>query len=142
MARGRRGEPDQAGVVPFRRKKDGSLRICLTHKPANGAWGIPKGYVDPGRTPIESALNEAWEEAGLHGRVVGDPVGVYEYTKWGVTLSVEIYLMKVTGQDDTWQEDHIRERHWLEPEKARRRIRGRPFAAPVRDALERLAKLD
>lgn len=139
MGKRRDSEPDQAGVVPFRREKDGSLRVCLTHKPGNGAWGIPKGFVDPGHTPIEAALTEAWEEAGLHGRVVGPAVGMYEYTKWGSTLVVEVFLMEVTGQDGTWREDHFRERHWLKPGAAQRRIKGQTFERPVRDALARLA---
>ena len=30
-------------------------------------WVIPKGWIDPGQTAGETALQEAWEEAGLTG---------------------------------------------------------------------------
>ncbi|MCB1182479.1 NUDIX domain-containing protein, partial [bacterium] len=91
-----------------------------------------------GETSEETALNEAWEEAGLRGDIVGEPVGTYVYSKWNGTFAVEIHLMEVTGQDATWPEDHIRERHWVKPEVARRRMLGRTFEKPVRDALLRL----
>jgi 8-oxo-dGTP pyrophosphatase MutT (NUDIX family) len=51
--------------------------------------------VDPGDTPEETALNEAWEEAGLRGRLIGDVVGTYEYEKWNTTFAVTVYLMEV-----------------------------------------------
>ncbi len=76
------------------------------------AWGIPKGLVDPGDTPEETALNEAWEEAGLTGRLIGDVVGTYEYAKWNTTFAVAVYLMEVLEQHSEYQEAGFRERRW------------------------------
>jgi len=130
--------PDQAAVVPFRRRR-GELEICLTYKPDKDSWGIPKGFIDAGCTAPEAALVEAREEAGLRGLIIGDPVGHYDYRKWGGEFRVVVYLMEVARTDATWLEIDFRERHWLPPQAARRRAAGRPFAKVLKRALARLA---
>jgi 8-oxo-dGTP pyrophosphatase MutT (NUDIX family) len=53
--------------------------ILLLHRPSNmrshpGQIAFPGGGIDPGETPVEAALREAWEELGIHAsdvRVVG-----------------------------------------------------------------------
>ena len=76
-------------------------------------WGIPKGSVDSGDTHATTALREAWEEAGLRGRLIGEALGTYRYEKLGRPLVVMVYLMEVLEQYDAWQEASIRERKWL-----------------------------
>jgi 8-oxo-dGTP pyrophosphatase MutT (NUDIX family) len=75
-------------------------------------WGIPKGTIDYGATPEETVLNEAWEEAGLKGRILGEPLGTYEYFKWYTTLLVVVYVMEVLEEHDDWKESRVRERRW------------------------------
>jgi phosphohistidine phosphatase len=101
----------QAAAIPVRRYR-GQLQICLIRRKASKSWGIPKGVVDPGVTRRETALNEAWEEAGLSGRLLEKSVGRYEYEKGGTTLTVAVYLMQVVAQEATWEEDSFRERRW------------------------------
>ena len=81
----------QAGVIAFRRRATG-VEVCLIRRIDGGNWGIPKGDIDPGHTPRQTALNEAWEEAGLRGRLVGGRLGSYTYKKWGSTFTVAMYL--------------------------------------------------
>lgn len=102
---------EQAGVIPFRRKK-GAIEVCLIRNKGRRKWKIPKGFVDPGDTPEETALKEAWEEAGLKGRLAGAAIGSYEYDKWGLTLTVRVFLMEVSDEEDEWQESRFRERCW------------------------------
>jgi 8-oxo-dGTP pyrophosphatase MutT (NUDIX family) len=109
--------PQQAAVIPFRRRAH-AAELCLIVKKASGKWGVPKGFIDPGHTGQEAALNEAWEEAGLTGRIVGDPLGTYEYHKWGSTLTVVVFAMEVLAEEDTWQEMKVRGRHWVSRRKA------------------------
>ena len=45
------------------RRRSGELLLC--HATGRGYWDIPKGLLDPGETPIEAALRELREEAGL-----------------------------------------------------------------------------
>jgi 8-oxo-dGTP pyrophosphatase MutT (NUDIX family) len=103
--------PQQAAAIPIRRSGQ-AVEICLIRKKESDVWGIPKGSVDSGDTHATTALKEAWEEAGLRGRLIGDPLGTYRYEKFGRSLVVMVYLMEVLEQYDAWQEAGIRERKW------------------------------
>ena len=103
--------PQQAAAIAIRRKDD-AIEICLIRRRNAGSWGIPKGTIDPGYTPEETALNEAWEEAGLEGRVLGNAIGTYEYEKWYTTLRVAVFVMEVIEEHAEWLESDIRERRW------------------------------
>ena len=52
--------PQQAAAIPFRRDGDG-VRVCIIRKRDSERWGIPKGLVDPGDTPEQTALTESLE---------------------------------------------------------------------------------
>lgn len=122
----------QAGCVPYRFRK-GRLEICLitTRK---GRWGFPKGIIDPGETPPETALKESEEEAGLIGKIEGKPIGAYRYRKWGATLLCTMFVMKVTRSEDSWDESW-RQREWFSPDAAREII-DREQLLPFIDAAE------
>jgi 8-oxo-dGTP pyrophosphatase MutT (NUDIX family) len=104
----------QACAIPFRRNA-GRIEFCLITSLKKKRWMFPKGIVDPGETVQQTALKEAFEEAGLRGRIVGAPLGVYQDAKWGATLAVTVLLMEVTGCDDDWHEGSLRNRRWVEP---------------------------
>ena len=103
--------PEQAAAIAVRRV-GAKPQVCLIRRKKSGVWGIPKGVVDPGDTHEETALNEAWEEAGLMGRLIGDTIGTYRYVKWGRTLTVAVYIMEVLDEADVWEEAGFRERRW------------------------------
>jgi 8-oxo-dGTP pyrophosphatase MutT (NUDIX family) len=105
--------------------------MCLIRR-ASRKWGIPKGFVDPGDTPEQTALNEAWEEAGLRGRLLGDVVGTYEYEKWNMRLRVAVYLMEVLEEHAVWQEAGIRERRWFSRDEATSRLKDHPVRPLLR----------
>ena len=103
--------PEQAAAFPVRRVGR-DIHVCLIRRKTAGEWGIPKGIVEPGDTHEETALNEAWEEAGISGRLLGKAVGTYRYKKWGTKLTVAVYVMEVLRQESRWEEAPIRERMW------------------------------
>ena len=117
MPNKRAGLPQQAAAVAVRWKKD-TLEVCLIRKTGSRNWGVPKGLVDPGDTREETALKEAWEEAGISGRLVGKPLGTYQYDKWDATFEVTLYLMEVLEQHARWQEAGFRERRWTSFDEA------------------------
>jgi 8-oxo-dGTP pyrophosphatase MutT (NUDIX family) len=44
-----------------------------------GVWALPKGNLDPGEKPEETALREVFEETGVHGHLV-EKLGDVKYT--------------------------------------------------------------
>ncbi len=101
----------QVCAIPFQ-QQDGDTEFCLITSAKRGRWIFPKGIIEKDETYVEAALKEAHEEAGLRGRIVGEPLGTYEYAKWGTKLDVTVVLMEVTEVDDDWPEANIRKRKW------------------------------
>lgn len=131
------GKPyDQASAVPYR-FRDGELELCLITTTGKRRWGFPKGIIDPGENEEETALKEAVEEAGLSGEVDGPPLGSYTYSKWGRTLRVQVLLMKVQHAAERWEEQRIRERSWVSPEKALELLDRPHLRKLVREAAKR-----
>jgi 8-oxo-dGTP pyrophosphatase MutT (NUDIX family) len=107
----------QAAALPI---LDGEL--CLVTSSSGRRWVIPKGMIEPGQTAGETALQEAWEEAGLAGALHGEPVGSYLYEKYGTLHHVTVFLMRVTESCDDWPERGRRERRWFSADDAVTRI--------------------
>ena len=107
----------QAGVVPYRKYGD-EVEICLITSLKKRRWIFPKGIIEPGDSCEETALKEAAEEAGLQGRIVGEPLGQYDDFKWGGPLQVTMLLMEATDWDDDWPESELRDRCWVSPTRA------------------------
>ena len=59
---------NQTGVIPLK-KENGVLKICLITSRKKKKWIFPKGIQEPGKTFVQIAEQEAFEEAGLKGKV-------------------------------------------------------------------------
>jgi 8-oxo-dGTP pyrophosphatase MutT (NUDIX family) len=70
----------QSAALPYRRGRRG-LEVLLITSRETRRWVLPKGGIMPGMTPYESAAEEAFEEAGIAGRVDRRCIGVYGYRK-------------------------------------------------------------
>jgi phosphohistidine phosphatase len=125
--------PEQAAVIALRHN-GAALEVCLIRRKNSDKWGIPKGMIDPGHTPEETAANEAWEEAGIAGPLVGPSVGTYSYEKWGSVLSVAVYVMRVEDEHPAWPEMSFRVREWTSMSDATSLL----AAHPVRELLDRV----
>lgn len=103
----------QAAVVPV---MDG--QICMVTSSSGKRWVVPKGMIDPGHTPGEAALVEAWEEAGLVGVLAPEPAGSYLYEKYGRTHHVLVFVLNVTELAADWPEQSVRRRELVDPAEA------------------------
>jgi ADP-ribose pyrophosphatase YjhB (NUDIX family) len=70
----------QSGVLAYRRQKKG-FEVLLVKKPLSQNWGIPKGKLAEGLSLAENAAKEAFEEAGVKGRIEREAAGSYRAMK-------------------------------------------------------------
>jgi 8-oxo-dGTP pyrophosphatase MutT (NUDIX family) len=110
--------------------------VCLVTSSSGRRWVIPKGIIEPGQTAGETALQEAWEEAGLVGVLHSEPVGSYLYEKYGGLCHVTVFLMQVTDESDDWPERMSRQRDWMPIDEALERI----HEPGLREILETIAR--
>jgi phosphohistidine phosphatase len=128
----------QSAVIPYRRTPD-RLEILIVRSSQKKHWVVPKGIADPGHSLQESAAREAWEEAGIEGEVEDDPLGTYQYRKWGAQCSVTVYPMRVTRvlEASDWEERH-RGREWVSAKVAAMLVRQPELADMISDLAARL----
>jgi 8-oxo-dGTP pyrophosphatase MutT (NUDIX family) len=115
------------------------VSVCLITAATSRLWGIPKGTIERGSSPEETALQEAWEEAGLRGRILGEALGSYEYEKYGVLLTVAVYLMEVESEADEWEEQEVRKRRWAPASDAVSMLDAHPARTFVEEVCRRLS---
>lgn len=114
----------QYGAIPYT-FVDGQLVLLLITSRGRGKWIFPKGGLVSGLTPWESALAEAFEEAGVEGEIETRPIGSYFLPitdERPVRVEVKMYPMLVTAQRDDWRERGQRYRHWAVLPEAKRLI--------------------
>jgi phosphohistidine phosphatase len=128
----------QSAVIPFRVRK-GEPQILVIYSSNRKHWIVPKGIMDPGLTARESAAKEAWEEAGVEGRIYDGSLGAYTNRKWGAPCQVEVFAMEVTHlvPEKKWEESH-RGREWVTPEQAVKRLKHKALKPMVRMLAEML----
>ncbi len=107
----------QAAALPVR-----NGRICLVTSSNGKRWVLPKGLIEPGQTAGETALQEAWEEAGLVGSLQAEPLGSFLYEKWCGVCHVTVFAMDVSEMAQHWPERTFRQRVWVTPAGAMSRI--------------------
>ena len=127
---------DQVGVLPYR-SRDGALEVLLITSRTRRRWIIPKGNIESDLTPRESAIEEAYEEAGVRGEVPDDPIGSYAHGIPPGTKEIALYLMQVDEELDHWPEEHQRRRRWVPLEGAQKRV----FEDGLKELMNRAEKL-
>ena len=122
----------QSGVLAYRfAAQDPEILLITTRK---GHWTIPKGIVEPDLSPAESAANEAYEEAGVRGRIIEKSIGRFQYPKWGGTCSVEVFLLEVTELLASWPEAYFRRRRFTPIPTAAEMVKYDQLAGLIRQA--------
>ncbi len=114
-----------AGAVCWRVVKD-KVRVLLVHRAARADVSLPKGKLDPGETPPQTAVREIEEETGLR-IALGVPLGTVEYALGGGREKVVYYWAGEVTEEalaaSTFRpNDEIAELEWLTIDKARKAL--------------------
>jgi 8-oxo-dGTP pyrophosphatase MutT (NUDIX family) len=119
----------QYAALCFRYLSDGSsIQILVVTSRDSGRWIIPKGWPMKGKKPHQAAAIEAFQEAGVLGKIKKAPVGHYTYLKVlddgdVAPCIVDIYQIEVTEVADKFKEKAERTLAWVSPDEAARRVR-------------------
>lgn len=116
-----------AGGVLFR-VRDGDTHVCLIQvntRGGNPSWRLPKGSMEPGETPEETAIRETREETGCIGEIISELSEIeYWYTRDGVgerervKKVVRFYLMQYEGGDISDHDNEVIRVQWAPLETA------------------------
>lgn len=113
----------QYGVIPVRIGAQRGIEVMLITSRDTRRWVVPRGNPIDGKSPSESAAQEAFEEAGTIGRTEPEPVGSYRYEKRrrdGSSVEAEVLLFRMDVEEvaERWPEMSERERRWFGVEAA------------------------
>jgi len=121
------GRPIQAAALPWRVGDGGDVELLLVTGRGGRSWIVPKGWPMRGKSLAGSAAQEAWEEAGVRGRVGERPLGRFHHRKdhpllGRVEFSVLLFPLAVDAEAEEWPERGQRARRWLPRGEAARTV--------------------
>eukprot|EP01135_Chromosphaera_perkinsii_P005739 Nk52_evm39s359 gene=Nk52_evmTU39s359 len=105
------GKRQVVACVPVR---DG--KVLLVSSRTKDEWIVPKGGREADETMEESAKREAWEEAGVVGRIkkyLGN-----RFVERKSNSVFHFYWLEVTTENNEWPEKESRRRQWFSFEEA------------------------
>lgn len=148
-------ECDQVAAVCYR-VHNGDVEFLLVRTRGGKRWTFPKGSAEPGLTHAQAAALEAFEEAGVHGRIEEASFASYRRklsdgenraSRSGERgVAVNAYLCEVSRLSPP--QEFKRDRTWFSAEDACRRLRvgrknddGAVFVRVVDRAVARIRQL-
>ncbi len=133
---------DQLPVVPQSaalcyRFQHGRPEVLLITTRRAKRWSVPKGWLIDGLSASETAMQEAWEEAGVVGNCAPTRVGRFSVVKTcsvrgRVLCSVDVFPLHVTAVHGQFPEKGERKRKWCAIEKAARKVASPELAEVLR----------
>ena len=110
-----------------------------------GVWALPKGLIDAGESPAETALREGYEETGIRARLerkLGDVRYVYTWQGERVFKIVSFYLAYAAsgriGDLPAGMEVEVADARWVPLADARRLLAYKGEREMAAKALEAL----
>jgi 8-oxo-dGTP pyrophosphatase MutT (NUDIX family) len=148
-------ECEQVAAVCYR-VRSGGIEFLLVRTRGSGRWTFPKGSAEPGLTHAQAAALEAFEEAGVHGRIEEASFARYVLRKRGDARNsaarsgdkelINAHLCEVVRLGPP--QEPKRNRTWFSVKDARRRLRegrkrddGAEFARVIDRAVARTQRL-
>jgi 8-oxo-dGTP pyrophosphatase MutT (NUDIX family) len=121
---------EQVAAVCYRMRR-GTVEFLLIQTRGSGRWTFPKGSAEPGLTHAQAAALEAFEEAGVHGRMEEASFTRYFRRKPGEArgsgaksprkLAINAHLCEVLRL--TSPQEPGRNPTWFSAEKAKQHLR-------------------
>lgn len=103
-------ETTAGGIVWRRHEKTNNIEILLLQD-MKDRWTIPKGHVEPGETPRQTAEREIQEETGLKKVKVMNWLGKinFRYRRQNslILMTTHIYLVQALGDTNDYQKEDI-----------------------------------
>ncbi len=139
-------EPTAGGII-FRSspRYSGEIEILLIAD-AKGRWTIPKGHIEEGETPRQTAEREIQEETGLQQMTVLDWLGKinfrYRRVNSLVLMTTEIFLVKAEGNTDKIKpQEWMAGIKWLSVAEALDKIEYEDISKLILIAMKKIRKL-
>ena len=106
----------RVGAIPFI-VEDGDVKLLVVTSLTRGRWVFPKGTLKKGEGKLKGCRREAFEEAGIKGKILSDlPITALIKSKNKLKsdmMVVTYYPMIVTKQTKEWPEKKLRNRQWV-----------------------------
>jgi 8-oxo-dGTP pyrophosphatase MutT (NUDIX family) len=149
-------ECEQVAAVCYR-IRGGEIEFLLVRTRGGGRWTFPKGSAEPGLTHAQAAALEAYEEAGVHGRIEEVPFTRYVRRKRGKAgnfisrfgseeVAVNAHLCEVSRLSRP--PEARRKRTWFSAGNAQQMLRqgrgkddGNEFTRVIDRAMERIPRV-
>jgi 8-oxo-dGTP pyrophosphatase MutT (NUDIX family) len=118
MRGGRRGDEQERSAGGVVVRGDEVIVIVPTRHGAQGqrVLALPKGHVDPGETPDQTALREVREETGVDARLVeklGEVRYFYQREGKRIFKRVTFYLFSYLAGSLDDHDDEVEEARWM-----------------------------
>jgi 8-oxo-dGTP diphosphatase len=111
-----------SGGVIFR-KNEASVEIALVAVKDGKVWCLPKGIINKGEEPDETAIREVSEETGLKGRII-EKLGEINYWYYlkeeeaKCRKTVHFYLLEYEGGDISKHDWEVDKAAWFQIDDA------------------------
>lgn len=115
-------ETTSGGIIFRHAEKTGQIEILLIQD-AKNRWTIPKGHVEPGEEPKQTAEREINEETGLQEMTMYNWLGKvhFRYRRGQTLVLMTMHIYLVQGRGDTNKlnpEDWLTDIKWIPAQEA------------------------
>ena len=97
----------------------GEIRYLLIKNRRSAHWGFPKGHIEMGETPHQTAIREVLEETGIHVKLIDGFESVSKYKIQNrIEKRVTIFVGTTHDTNTSIQQEEIEDYIWLTYDRA------------------------
>ena len=128
----------EIGALPYRFRKK-QLEIVLITTRRRKRWIFPKGQIEKRLTSLKVAELEAFEEAGIVGRIEKGDDREFAVRRGSRKVRLKVFPMKCDKLLDDWPEAKERQRIVIRIDEALKMIKGKSLRKCVKRLLRDVA---